>query len=409
MTSSISILNDDLLLEIFLRLSDFTCIVECALVCKRWFLAIVDSKLNFSVKFNRFHRQKRITDSFDSSLPFTLLYREYGIHNIYSWEFYSERSKIFDYGKGPLLGFLSWKDAYKCYFYIWSSFEDLLLVQRSPTRVYICNPLTRQSVAIPESPYSLHRYYKYALVVLRDYYDSNNLIIKYKVVKISLDVKDLIHFSSSTLLHLSIFCSETRQWNHSTIKFAMPISLWNEEIVIVGSNGIVYWPCGYFKLDGIVALNPCSQRCRLIGFPNDYNMAIRAHVGVVRGRLRLVQFYRNSRKFVYKAWELVDEGDDDKMYSWNLVHDHNQIMKMNLICDQPTSLNQLTVFALHPDDQNVFFLNYTQTEIYECRILGQNHNHVKYLCPFPQGSHNNNTRVRVMSLLHPWWPTQIPH
>ncbi|XP_062105402.1 uncharacterized protein LOC133817033 [Humulus lupulus] len=427
-----STIDDDILLEIFLRLADFKCIVECALVCKRWFSAIANSKAYFSLKFNHYHRQNRLNNSPNSlssspSLPYTLLFRgsykcigglpHYRclrwIISSSSFEFFSERSKILDYGKKMALEFLNWVD-YKDYAYVWSSFEDLLLIERSPKQLYICNPLSRQSVALPEPPNAFHQLYRYALVVLG--YDDSNMI-KYKVVKISRTVNDLvddfIYIPPPSLIHIAIFCSVTRQWSCSTFNFPIDLNICHHH-AIVGSNGIVYWPYGSWKFKGIAALNPHSKQCRLIGLPPEFGRGwgcklSRARVGVVRGRLRLAQLFwcKKKQSYVFKAWELVDE--DGQLCSWNVVHHHDQMM-MGLECGVKTSL--LTILALHPDDGDVFFfsssscnLGSDDIEVFQCRLLGQNHNHIESLCHLPPKSFPN---ASVVPLVHPWWPNQIP-
>ncbi|KAM6581685.1 hypothetical protein CsatA_005459 [Cannabis sativa] len=298
------ILSDDMLLEVFLRIFDLKCIMECAFVCKRWMSVISSSKSSFWRKFNHFHRQNRLNNS--SFTPFTLLFRTNMRfksqippslkNNIFSFEFFSEGSKIFDYGQKPALDFLPWRgDKWRAY--IWSSFDDLLLVERSPTRVYICNPFTKQYVEIPGSPFGFHELYWYALVV------------------------------SST-----------------------------------------YWS-GY-------------------------------------GKLRVVQLYlSNSGKYVFKSWELIDD-EDDEVCIWNLVHYHD---KMTIQSNKMSGSSQFNVLALHPDDEDVFFFeNRTSdddVEILQFRILGQNHNEIKYLCHLPP---TMNKYIHVIPLSHPPWPTPCP-
>ncbi|XP_062076332.1 uncharacterized protein LOC133781377 isoform X2 [Humulus lupulus] len=394
--SPLSSIGDDILLEILLRLSDFKCIVECASVCKRWLSAIIIIR-----RLNHHHCQKTLNDSSSlpstASLPFTLLfrgsYRSVAGLPLYhrmrrdcslSFEFFSEGSKILEYGQSSALEILGWKGDNN-YAYLWSFFNDLLLVEQSPERLYLCNPFTRQCVGLPLSPNSFHQLYRYALVVLG--YDEN-LMIEYKVVKISTKVNNFIGVVP-LLLHLAIFCSKTGQWSHSSFKLGVPLNIWHHQSASVGSNGIVYWPYGCKEFQGIVALDSCSELCRLIDLPFDwdwrYCVDSMARVGVVHGRLRLVQLFwhEKNESYVFKAWERVDEDD-----------------------------YELAILAFHPCDGDVFFFSRSngdvgdEVEVSQCRILGQNQCQIETLCHLPPKSPANS---HVVSLLHPSWPTQIPH
>ncbi|KAM6546678.1 hypothetical protein CsatB_027414 [Cannabis sativa] len=414
-------LNDDILLEILLRLPDFKCIVECAYVCKRWFSIISHSKAYFSRRFNYYHRHKRLSNSSQSSspsLPFTLLFTHSYLPEFnLSMEYFSERSKILDYGQIPALQFLL---SSKNRAYIWSSFEDLLLVELFPgQRFCICNPFTRQLVVLPKPPDPFHEYEysrsfylqrRYALVV-SDYSKT-----QYKVVKISMGTVDSISIPPH-LLHLTIFSSETGQWSHSTLNFPEMLTIFNESedrTAIVGSNGVIYWPYGLRKTEGIVAfaLDVCSKQHRLIGLPKElgrYSNS-RVHVGVVRGRVRVAQFYWCKKKqlFVFKAWELFDDGE---MCSWNLVHHHDEMMMKFECCISSSSL--LAIHALHPDDGDVFFFSHSnkfakakeEIKIFQCKILSQNENRIETLVHIPPKI--SLAKLRVNPIIHPWWPTQI--
>ncbi|KAM6554955.1 hypothetical protein CsatB_015717 [Cannabis sativa] len=395
------ILFDDMLLEVFLRIFDLKCIMECAFVCKRWMSVISSSKSSFWRKFNHFHRQNRLNNS--SFTPFTLLFRTNMRfksqippslkNNIFSFEFFSEGSKIFDYGQKPALDFLPWRgDKWRAY--IWSSFDDLLLVERSPTRVYICNPFTKQYVEIPGSPFGFHELYWYALVVSSDFHN-------YKVVKISSNenkVRGLINLPWK--VQLSIFCSETKLWSTSILNFPVTFNyLLQWRPTVVGSNGIVYLSYINYNINGIIGVNPLSNNSYFINLPPNFLHKFKARIGVVYGKLRVVQLYlSNSGKYVFKSWELIDN-DDDEVCIWNLVHYHD---KMTIQSNKMSGSSQFNVLALHPDDEDVFFFeNRTsddEVEILQCRILGQNHNEIKYLCHLPP---TMNKYIHVIPLSHP--------
>ncbi|PON60345.1 F-box domain containing protein [Parasponia andersonii] len=83
--TSISMVSEDVMLETLVRLPDYKCVIQCGLVCERWFHLISRSEhFNFSFNFNHHHRYKRQVvvplpgrpDSKGSLLPYTLLYRD---------------------------------------------------------------------------------------------------------------------------------------------------------------------------------------------------------------------------------------------------------------------------------------------------------------------------------------------
>ncbi|POO00826.1 hypothetical protein TorRG33x02_034570 [Trema orientale] len=64
-----------------------------------------------------------------------------------SHEFFSEQPKLSSSSSSYYIDFCGFLCPY-----VLSSFHDLLLVQRSCINFYACNPLTRQSIALPEAP-----------------------------------------------------------------------------------------------------------------------------------------------------------------------------------------------------------------------------------------------------------------
>uniref|UniRef100_A0A803QF11 F-box protein n=1 Tax=Cannabis sativa TaxID=3483 RepID=A0A803QF11_CANSA len=177
-------------------------------------------------------------------------------------------------------------------------------------------------------------------------------------------------------------------------------------------------PYGLVKTEGIVALNLYSKRYRLISLPqelgHDWRCSnSRVHVGVVHEKVRLAQFfwYKKKQCYVFKVWELVDPEDNnymdiEDMWSWNLVHNHDEMM-IRFGC---MSLLRFTILALHPDDKDVFFFSRSNNnarddvEIYQCQILGQNRNQIELIYHLLPKYRNH---LRVVPLLHPWWPTRI--
>ena len=309
-----SIVSDDILLEIFLRLPNYRSVIQSSLVCKRWFSLIFNSK-NFDPNFNHHHREKRQllspnSHSSHSFLPYTLLLRSSTHHSSLGKLFtphdlFSKKSKIL-HGQRHLspwfppfcattyLDFLGWPNAT-----IRSSFDDLLLVEGTRKYFYICNPLTRQWVPLPLAPNLGGGDQKCSCGLVCDtnsdcnnhqqlgsYYCNCN--IKYRVV--------LINYHKA-ILYTAIFSSETGQWNKSSFKYPYFDCCGSA----IACNGILYWTNLYNRTwQKILAFDPFKEievsgkeRCRLISLPE--SVFIIAHnrelvitrFGVVQGRLRL--------------------------------------------------------------------------------------------------------------------------
>ncbi|KAM6589144.1 hypothetical protein CsatA_011749 [Cannabis sativa] len=294
--------------------------------------------------------------------------------------------------------FLHSKDSSN-YFYLWSSFENLLLVESSQ-HTYICNPFTKQCISLPQSPNAFHKYYRYALVVSRDYDDTNiSNKLEYKVVKISTNVFNKVRISPVRFdLHITIFSSKTRQWTSSTnFKFPVFFHLWNHQGGVVGSNnGIVYWTLGsFFHIEAIALFNIITKEWLVIGIPLALHCGcvvrcsckeFKVYVGVVGGKVVLA-FLKN---YAFMAWEIYNEDGNNKMFKWNSVHYHDLMMMRRF--------ESIDLLAVHPDDKDIFFFSDHSNKIYQCQILGQNKCDIENICHLPL---KDCPRMRVVTLLHP--------
>ncbi|GMN59889.1 hypothetical protein TIFTF001_028990 [Ficus carica] len=131
--------------------------------------------------------------------------------------------------------------------------------------------------------------------------------------------------------------------------------------------------------------------------------AMKARLGVVRGRLRLAHFYFDVRSntYVLKAWELLydDDYNHNNNASWDLVHD--------VLIKRSDESVKLALVALHPEDGDTFFLT---------RIISREIRHEGYdLFQYKIGSSDDVELVCrcrngfcAFPLVHPWWPTTIP-
>ncbi|PON59870.1 F-box domain containing protein [Trema orientale] len=419
----ISVIGDDILLEILLRLPEARTVIRCSSVCKRWFSLVSRlDDLYFIHKFNHHHTQKRLLlwgpnediNSDDSQLPYTLFIRG---HYISCWvypvlkpshiepykDLFSEKSMILYpslsncFASGSILDFLNWPHA----FIVSSCYDLLLLTELTHDSYIVCNPLTRQFVEVPQAPRYMYTYDydgdDFGQVISRcgfvcvprcscnklSYYC--NCSIEYKVVLITANECDPQH-------HAVIFSSETGKWFEYSA-FRSPVCLSHWHLSPVACNGIVYWPFGKNDFEGIAAVDLFKesidseyeehnlQRFHSISLPVEFDSSLNrafqenARLAVVRGRLRLAQFYLDEEagSYVLKAWEL--EGAT----TWILVH-HVSLKRGH---------EGLYVFliALHPEDGDAFFfarMEYEEIDICQYKI-GED-SFEEYVCDFPCSS-----------------------
>ncbi|PON82432.1 F-box domain containing protein [Trema orientale] len=440
---SLVISDDDLLVEILIRLPDYRCVVQCGLVCKRWFSLIFRCGLYFSHAFNHHHRQKRQLSG-SNPLPYTIFLTNplrHGHMFLTSYDtttvnLFSKKSKILHGEKRvqqsddhrSYLEFLGLQDPM-----IISSCDDLLLVRIGrESRYIICNPLTKQWFALPQRP--------------RSYFNSYGLVCKPNSTTTSSCCKKLgLHYCNCTInfrvvligysktrreLVTTTFSSETGQWNKSS--FFFPLFRWfSWPLTAYACNGILYWPLCQCTWQGILALNPFKDeaeegRCRLIRLPDEIpspedDIFLFARLGVVQGRLRLSEFEPYSHRWSLKTWELNDlsrcdndhdhGGGDDA--DWLLVHDVEVKKADKLIVG--------FFLGLHPEDGDVIFficnLPRGSRESGGDRDTGESgfyRYHVKRdsfekICDVPYRDFMLFKYCRsVFTIVHPWLPTKIP-
>lgn len=155
-----SIVSDDLLIQIILHLPHDRDAIRCTTVGKRWY-PLIDH--HFGRSFLEYH------DSGSSSyfLPYTLLFINSASNRILdsfshpAYQILSKKSNIL-HGIGKptsssstnnYLNFL-WRDLNQAV-KIKASVNDLLLVSTPDAKYYICNLLTKQRLALPQVPSTL--------------------------------------------------------------------------------------------------------------------------------------------------------------------------------------------------------------------------------------------------------------
>ncbi|PON95347.1 F-box domain containing protein, partial [Trema orientale] len=158
--SSTATVTDDLLLEIFVRLPNPRSAIQCSLVCKRWFSLISCPEFRRDFVHRRHDHQRPFT-ALSDRLPLCQLFSEkseitrqcgktigYG-DPCWISQLLLEKSKSKSKSKSTSLYEQPIRGGYGD---IVSSFHDLLLISYSLKDYYICNPLTKQSVALPAPP-----------------------------------------------------------------------------------------------------------------------------------------------------------------------------------------------------------------------------------------------------------------
>ncbi|PON78423.1 F-box domain containing protein [Parasponia andersonii] len=210
-----STITDDLLFEILIRLPDSGSLIQCGTVCKRWF-SLVSRYEYFIRTFNHHHRHQRRRrrqikrPNSRYSLPFTLLTRGAyvtssgvpALHHLIMNSFPSGTQ--WTTTTTTIIWRWRWRWRWLSRFFglvggeipfVRSSFDDLLLVDRTRKGFYICNPLTGQCVALPTYPEAADRIYRSRFVRESKRDESQhsscdhycNCSIKYSVVVISTD------------------------------------------------------------------------------------------------------------------------------------------------------------------------------------------------------------------------------
>ncbi|XP_062086941.1 F-box protein At5g49610-like [Humulus lupulus] len=194
-------INDDLLLEILIRIYDHRFAIQCSLVCKRW------RGLILSPEFVRSFKGKQVS-------PTTLLIQmgdSMLIRKMLS-DWIGPRPTNVVYQK-PLSSFNSYFSfiPQQDLMTVKASFNDLLLVANS-TNYYICNPFTRQWFLLPK-PHNQEIIVpcRYGLSCSSS---KKNKLLKYRVLL----VQDMFRREpgQTFLYNVALFRSETKSWRLST-------------------------------------------------------------------------------------------------------------------------------------------------------------------------------------------------
>ncbi|KAM7260830.1 hypothetical protein ACFE04_026305 [Oxalis oulophora] len=316
-------LPDDILVEIFLRLS-YKEIRRCLLVCLRW--RKICSEFSVISHFASFRSSNRIYP------PFAFLY-QIDIRGVVPFDhhLYTNTHKT---GHFLSLDFLPINMSGNIY--VLQSSNDLLLCSADLDHhdvYYICNPLSKQWVSLPPTP-SPQRQAKVAF-----YCDISYDKYKYESRGTSFWVINrfkyfVLRYIVRSTMELALFSSENGVWR--TFLEPKPYEFFDPNLWVTCSviyNGMI-WPMHNHKHIDVYDLhhtndNQCpQQRWHMVDMPSDVYTASRSYVGVSNGHLRLSQIFTYKDKIInnmqdpavinlepcLRIWEL------NYSEEWSLVH-----------------------------------------------------------------------------------------
>ena len=407
-----SIVTDDLLSEILVRLPNSKSVIQCSTVCKSWFSLIFHS--NFITNFIHHHQNKTPSSSGGpKNLSFYVPYPSRSLPQLLS-----EKTDNILYG--IISSRLSQELPQELrttlhvdpkFGYIKASYNDLLLLSY-PTKeedfkeeYYIFNPLTKQWLPLPKPPID-----GYALWIGLVF--EHNICNKRQLgcdcsMRSSSRFRVLFVTYFSDIIIPMIFCSETGEWSGLILPFEFEFGLIHPEVF--ASNGIFYL-LEQKKKRGLIAFDPFkdtnhSKRCCFFDLPEQeggqHHELVQELLGVVQNRVRLAQRFKvhNSVNvygftFVLKVWEFnCDNGGGSRPADyWRLVHN---------VIGEMAKTTIMFVEAFHPNNGDLIFL-LTDHGFYRYDIKGVKYEKVQMSEVPHLGRHD-------ITFAHPVWPSSIPN
>ncbi|KAL6615054.1 hypothetical protein ACP70R_037324 [Stipagrostis hirtigluma subsp. patula] len=227
------------------------------------------------------------------------------------------------------------------------SAAGLLLCSRGRCRsvhYYVCNPMTRQWVALPELPCPPPEWRSGLLLVDND---GEGAPKRFQVVLFN----HPMHWQyEGACFDLRLFSSDTGQWK--TMQLQPPILIGDAFVPppILGPSGTSYWiRCSVS--DQAISYNFAKHSFQVISLPNclddgTFKRSIGERQG---GGLR----YAHSNWSVFEVWDLQSEGANS---TWMLVH---QVAVAELLEQNPEADGYLIPLGFHPTNDDVVFLGMT--------------------------------------------------
>ncbi|BFG36624.1 hypothetical protein CerSpe_228980 [Prunus speciosa] len=291
---------------------------------------------------------------------------------------------------------------------------------RNQCHYYICNPYTKQWVALPPTP-RCHKEVRAGFIcsLKEEDGDRKQEYYKYKIVQII--IPDDLGDNSSFEFNLQIFCSESGKWTEAVASSPRSFCVNHLLCDAVAHNGMLYW----WGIDFIIGFNPYSSDnsstttdvdrhiycCRFIGKPVEEFAESFHSLNVCRGCLRISQrfCYTNpvGRTVLgFSIWEFKDDGHEVDGGRWCLL---DRFYIRQIIAKDPLISKwyhgrywekSILVQGFDPNNDNVLYL-----EI--CEHLVKYDIHTRTLKTVTLCPYNGSTcpGKRVFSFVIPSWPT----
>ncbi|CAL8166143.1 unnamed protein product [Prunus armeniaca] len=432
--TSIDDLPDHILVEILCRLPQkSTSQYKC--VSKNWYLLISDPY--FFRRFLCIQRERQnpikrtliFSDESDFKTEFFSIEEQLGIHSKHRRKFsFSFLPCYGATGREPLV-VGTYKDLVCCC--------ATLFNQRD---YYICNPYTKQWVALPPTP-RCHEEVQAGFICSPKHQndDDDDISIgdrkqesyryRYKIVQIIIPkINDAR--PNSFQFNLQMFCSESGKWTEAVALSPRSFSLNRlADDAGVAHNGMLYWR-GYeyiFGLDPFSNDNPNTSssmitddivnhhtfRCRFIGKPDEERRAHFDFLGVCRGRLRMCQVFVYStlldcrQHHGVSIWELKDDDrDHESSNKWCLVHIiyTDQIVRETPLISRYKNVsfwkNTIMVQDFDPNNEHVLYL-----QLFSRQVMYDLRTRILEVVMIWRYRAIDGPGKRVFTFVMPWWPT----
>ncbi|KAL3651323.1 U3 snoRNP protein [Castilleja foliolosa] len=401
----LKIANDDVLLEIFIRIPDCRSAILCSSVSQRCHSLI--SNPRFIPRFVSQHHQNQA----HYPLPYTIIFRKCETLDFHSALYYQPICKLFSdksmflHGKSRNSSYL---DFLPSPMVVRASCNDLLLLtpgSASSSVFYVCNPVTKQFYELAQNHWLISgrieiRVDRYALVLNPEYG------CHFKVLLFHTPHHPLLREGSNanTIQDVTIYCSKLGKWELKSFEYPKPwrlgYNLFSTDIFM--SNDILYYLEYVGCANRVLALDLSKFQCIIVNFPDDFGWVgsrrVTSRIGIVGGEVRLLQVVlRKSRRCLcLKVWRLLDYSSS----LWVLLHE-----KMYLRA--PNKERYIGVFV-HPVDSDKVFIVWG-TRVFEYDLAKNTYKMMGGLLePVKTGSYFTAERLAAIPMVHPAWPTPLP-
>ncbi|CAL8112913.1 unnamed protein product [Prunus armeniaca] len=440
MSSNIDDLPELLLAEIICRLSSNKLVFQCKCVSKRWCELI--SSPYFVCYFMRLQRelQKPILSTLVAAKTETntgTFFPMLGTTSI-SGDREEEKEEERLCSLPPSLS-MQLPIISEAALYVVGACNDLLLC--CPTRIhqryyYICNPYTKQWVALPPT----RRVLKSVVVgfICDPYYsysDSSSSTSSLSKKKVDNDVCINVEYRWRVVrvfpnFCVDIFLSENGEWRESK----NPVVCLSELVSVlptgVAYNGKLYWPCYNSSNSYVFELDPFSisissssnniivDKCRLNRGP--FRPSPYPALFACRRCLRL--FPQIQRGPSLNVWELEEDKDQELVVTETKAKasDDNLMMKWHLVVEDDYSNDDLCSYEIneddffpcstallgfHPNNEDIIYFRNIQGAIIMFNVVKR----TVELVPEIRGIDGYRFLATITyPFILPWWPTPVP-